>query len=68
MKITKALLTKRGRKPEFTPTGQLYIEITDSTSNIEHVLEKIQNKWGQDYLLVTSDGLKLEDSPATRGT
>ena len=67
VKITKALPSKRGRKVEFTPTGQLFIEMLDSTSNVEHTLEKIKDKWGPDYLLVTSDGLKLEDSPATRG-
>jgi len=27
-------------KPEFHPTGQMYIELLDSTATIEHVLEK----------------------------
>ena len=67
VKITKAILHKKGRKPEFTATGQLYIEMLESNSNIQYALEAIRNKWGPDYILVSSDGLKIEDSAATRG-
>jgi len=63
IKVTKATMTKSPKgKPEFNPTGQMYIELLDSTANIEHVLEKIQQKWGGNHMVVTSDGLQLEDS------
>ena len=60
-------MSKRGRKPEFNPTGQMYMELIDSTANTEHVLEAIRKRWGTDYMLVNSDGIELEDSAATRG-
>ena len=67
VKIKKAHLTKKGKKPKFTPTGLLYIEMLENNANIHVVMEAIKNKWGADFIIVTSDGLKLEDSPATRG-
>ena len=62
IKVTKAIMTKSPRgKPEFNPTGQMYIELLDSTAATEHVLDNIQKKRGINHMLVTSDGLQLED-------
>ena len=54
-------------KPEFKQIGQLFIDITEATANIEYVQSVIQNKWGPYYILVTVDGLQLNDSPGTKG-
>lgn len=56
------------RNPEFHVMGQTYIEITDSTANLEYILGVITQRWGNGYTLVTSDGVPLEDSPTTQGT
>lgn len=45
----------------------MYIELLYSTANTDYVLDAIRKRWEAEYLLVTSDGLKLEDSAATRG-
>ena len=55
-------------KPEFKQMGQLFIDITEGTANVEYVhASVVQNKWGPDYILVTVDGLQLHDSPGTKG-
>ena len=37
------------------------------TAHLEHILGVIHKRWGAEYTLVTSDGIELEDSPATQG-
>lgn len=32
-----------------------------------YVTNAIQNKWGQDHVLVTGDGLPIEDYSGTKG-
>ena len=54
-------------KPEFKQMGQLFIDITETTANVQYVQSVIQSKWGSDYILVTVDGLQLDDSPGTKG-
>lgn len=55
-------------KPEFKQLGQLFVDITEATANVQHVQSVVQNRWGPDYVLVTADGLRLDDSPGTKGT
>ena len=68
LKVVKATMCRQGkRKAEFQPISQTYLELVESTANLEHILGIIQKRWGTEYTLVTSDGLPLEDSPATQG-
>ena len=68
LKMLKATMIRRGRgKVEFTPSSQTYIDLVDTTANLEHIMAVLHRRWGSDYVLVTSDGLELEDSPATQG-
>ena len=46
----------------------MYIELTEATAHLEHILGVIRKHWGAEYTLVTTDGIELEDSPATQGT
>ena len=66
LKIVKATMVRSGvkRKPKFQ---QIYVELVESTANLEHVLNIVQNRWGAHFVLVTSDGLQLEESSATQG-
>ena len=50
---------------EFTP---LFVNVTESTVNVGHITNVMQEKWGYDHVVVTSDGLKVEESAGTRGT
>lgn len=45
----------------------MYIELTEATAYLDYIIEVIRKRWGTEYILVTSDGIKLEDSPATHG-
>ena len=68
LKILKAKLTKTSKhKPDFELFSQTYIELVDSTANLEYIKGVVQRRWGTGYTLVTSDGIELEDSPATQG-
>ena len=68
LKVVKATVTKQGRgKPDFQSTSQVYIELTEVTAHLEHILGVIRKRWGAEYTWVTSDGIELEDSPATQG-
>ena len=68
LKVIKADMHRIGKKIEFQPQNQTFIELVDSTANVEHILGVVQRRWGSYYTLVTQDGLKLEESPATQGT
>lgn len=71
IKITKATMRKPAgsgcKKPEFNAISQTHIDLVDATANVEFVTGTIQRRWGDDYVLVTNDGLELEDVPATQG-
>lgn len=67
LKVIKARMTRTGRKVEFDIKQQTFIEIVDATANVEHILGVVQRRWGSEYVLVTQDGLQLDDAPATQG-
>ena len=70
LKIVKARISSKPKgnsKPVFQPLGQMYVDITDSTANLQYIHGCIQNQWGDEFTIATNDGLELEDSPATQG-
>lgn len=70
LKVVKAIMEGGGGgkcKPSFQTIQQTYIELQESTANVHYVRDEVSRTWGSLYVLVTSDGLQLEDSPATRG-
>ena len=54
-------------KLEFSPQNQTFVDVTEATANLHYVSSAVQRKWGQEYTLVTSDGLKVDDSSGTKG-
>lgn len=54
-------------KPEFKHLGQLFVDITEATANVHYIEGVVQKKWGADHIIVTADGLQLDDSPGTQG-
>ena len=64
-KVIKADVHRIGKKIDFQPQSQIFIDLVDSTANVDGV---VQRRWGSDYILVTQDGLQLEESPATQGS
>ena len=69
MKIVKASYLKSfiGGKGEFQKLGQTYVSVSEATANVRYISSVIKEKWGEDYVLVTSDCLELEDSSGTQG-
>lgn len=54
-------------KMEFIAQNQTFVDVTEATANLHYVISAVQRKWGQDYVLVTSDGLKVDDSSWDKG-
>ena len=68
VKVVQAHVSKSATgKLEFHRLGQAFIDVNESTANVFHITDVIQNKWGDDYVLVTGDGLQVEDSSGTQG-
>ena len=69
VKIVKASYLKSfiGGKGEFQKLGQTYVSVSEATANVRYISSVIKEKWGEDYVLVTSDCLELEDSSGTQG-
>ena len=63
VKVVQATVKKlpSGRM-EFKSENQTYVTVTEGTANLDYVSQAVQRKWGSHYVLVTSDGLKLDDS------
>ena len=51
----------------FESRGQLFTSINEATATVPYLSTFIHDKWGMGYVLVTHDGLRLEDSDGTRG-
>ena len=69
LKVVKANMTRKAGKGkvEFEVIGQTHIELTEETANLTYILEIIHKQWGEEYKLVTNDGVEFEDSPAIQG-
>ena len=68
VKVVQAQLTRSSSgKAEFQRQGQLFIDVTEATANAPYISNAVQKKWGNDYMLVTADGLGIEDSAGTQG-
>ena len=54
-------------KLELSPQYQTFVDVMEATANLHYVSSAVQRKWGQEYTLVTYDGLKVDDSSGTKG-
>ena len=68
VKIVQATMKRLSNgRMEFMAQNQTFVDVTDTTANLHYVSSAIQRKWGSEYVVVTSDGLKLDDSSGTQG-
>ena len=67
MKVNMTAAKKPGGKPEFQCTGQMYIELTDTTANVGQVCEAVRRQWGFVYMVVSVEGLEIDDTLAMQG-
>ena len=52
---------------KFQDMAQTFIELVDSTANPEFIRSIARQIWTEDFLLVTPDGLKVDNCPGTQG-
>lgn len=57
--------SSRNGKVEFLHEEQMHIDVTESTANVQYVTREMQERWGKTYVVVTADGLELEDCEGT---
>ena len=68
LKVVKATISgKAGNKPVFNNLEQIYVDLTDKTASAITIKSAVQDEWGDDYTVVTSDGLEVRDSAGTTG-
>ena len=68
LKIVQANMKRLSSgKIEFTHKSQMFIDIKEDTANVHYITDVIQRKWGNSYVLVTNDGLMIEDCSGTNG-
>ena len=69
IKVVKAQLRRdNDQKPILIVLAeQEFVSVTESTANVPYINSVLQSKFGADFVVVTSDGLKVEDSSSTQG-
>ena len=69
LKVIQANVSKNvNGKLEFFKIGQMFITLYEPTATVDYITAVIQKKRGKEYIIVTSDGLPIEDSSGTQGT
>ena len=54
-------------KVDFIHEAQMHLDIIEPTAKTHHVTKEVQQRWGNQYRIVTADGLELEDCEGTQG-
>ena len=67
VKIIKATMVKTGKRVTFEKGEVTYVEIQESSANIDYISREIQLLWGEEYHIVTPDGMEVKDCSGTRG-
>ncbi|KXJ21501.1 hypothetical protein AC249_AIPGENE754 [Exaiptasia diaphana] len=62
-KIVLADKTGKG----FTEKNQMYLTLREDSANVPFVLDKAKEKFGKELILVSGNGLPIEDEEGTRG-
>jgi len=45
----------------------MHVDVTETNANVEYITREAQQRWGEQYVLVTADGLELENCEGTKG-
>ena len=54
-------------RPEFQRLGQSYVIMTERQANVDYVLRELRPQFGDDHVVVSSDGLEITNTPGMRG-
>ena len=61
------LFSLNGRKAVFSSHSQCFVDVSEATANVPYILSVARDEFGQNYCLVTNDGLEIRDSHGTKG-
>ena len=68
LKIVAAHLSYSSNgKPLFESQDALFVDIDEANANSTSLTKIVQEEFGVNYIIVSSDGLMIKDTPATRG-
>lgn len=67
VKIVKADMERVGKTTQFKSKRVDFIKVTEETANVRYLSHAVKEKWGEQFILVTADGMELEDSSGTQG-
>ena len=68
LKIVAAYLSYSSNgKPLFESQDALFVDIDEANANSTSLAKIVQEEFGDNYIIVSSDGLMIKDTPATRG-
>ena len=67
LKVMQARLDTNGKRVTFDKGEVAYIEITESSANVTYISQEIQQLWGNNYRIATSDGMEVKDCSGTQG-
>ena len=69
VKIAYATVKKKfGHKLDFKKIHQSFFKILESTANVHYLTQAVREKWGgENLILVTNDGMPIEDGSGTQG-
>ena len=66
MKIIKYRKRNSRGKYELVEQCHIHVNVNNETANVHHVNDAIKDAWGEEYRLVTCDGIELDDSATTQ--
>lgn len=61
------MIKSRRGKPVFTNVKTIYIDLKTEEVNLVGITAYIKHNWGDEYHIVTTEGVELEDSSVTQG-
>ena len=68
IKVFQASLRRLSNgKCEFSIMGHIFIDVDESTANVNYIRSVVQRKCGAEYTLVSADGYEVENTERTQG-
>ena len=71
VKIIQGTIKNKGSsvssRPDIKHISQTFVDINESTANVMYLSHVIKQLWGSHYVLITADGMRIEDSSGTNG-
>ena len=60
-------MERNGKKVVFDKGEVGYVDITESTANVQFIAQEVASLWGGEYRIISADGAEVKDCSGTRG-